>query len=320
MFDKQTLSQQIKAEALRLGFDVCGIAQAEPVSKNVETAFRNWLKAGNQATMDYMTNHLEKRLDPTLLVEGTRSIICVAMNYFPKKELEGYKLAWYAYGKDYHEVMKERLNHLLQSIRQWIPEATGRCFCDTAPIMERYWAEKAGLGWRGKNTQLIIPHHGTSFFLGEIFLNLELDYDQPIENHCGHCTTCQDQCPMHALYIDSQTEIPLLNSTLCLSYQTIENRGEISPEAQKKLRDCIYGCDICQKVCPHNKFAKATSHLEFHPSDKLLHMTIKDWHNLTIEEYRTLFKGSAVKRAKYEGLIRNIRAVQAGSPSEDENG
>lgn len=313
MDNKKLLTQYIKAEATRLGFDVCGISKAEKVDEKVCQAFRNWISAGNQATMDYMANHIEKRLDPTLLVEGTKSVISVAMNYFPKQEIEGYQLAWYAYGKDYHDVMKEHLFQLLQYIKQIIPEAEGRCFCDTAPIMERYWAEKSGIGWRGKNTQLIIPHHGTAFFLGEILINLELCYDEPQKNHCGNCNACQESCPMQALYIDSETGYPMLNANLCLSFQTIENRGEISPEAQEKMGHCIYGCDLCQKVCPHNSFAQPTTHKEFIPTKELMEMTPEKWQKLSVEQYQALFKGSAVKRAKYGGLIRNIKAISSKS-------
>ena len=308
--DKHSLTPYIKAEAKRLGFDVCGIAKAEPVPSKVASAFKKWVTEGRQATMGYMANHLEKRLDPTLLVEGTQSIICLAMNYHPLQEMKGYELAWYAYGKDYHEVMKQHLFLLLEAIKQTAPEADGRCFCDTAPVLERYWAEKAGLGWRGKNTQLIIPHQGTAFFLGEIFLNLELEYDEPVKNGCGNCHACQDLCPMQALYTDAESGIPMLDANRCLSYQTIENRGEISQEAKLKMGNRIYGCDQCQKACPHNRFSTPTSHEEFLPSCELMEMTPEDWDQLTQEKYQQLFKGSAVKRAKYDGLVRNIKAVK----------
>lgn len=312
MKNKHFLTQYIKAEAKRLGFDVCGITHAEPVAGKICKGYRKWLADGNGADMDYLSKNIEKRLDPTLLVEDVKSIVCVAMNYRPSTFLpkDGYQLAWYAYGKDYHIVMKEHLQQLFLSIKSQDSAIEGRYFCDTAPVLERYWAERAGLGWRGKNTQLIIPKQGTSFFLGELFLNIELEYDKPMDNHCGNCNACLEQCPTHALYTDEETGLHLLNAKLCLSYQTIENKNDISPIIQKAMGLNIYGCDKCQKACPHNKFAQPTSHKEFAASEELLQMTQKDWDSLTIEKYRTLFKNSAVKRAKFEGLVRNIKATK----------
>ncbi len=312
MESKQFLTQYIKAEAKRLGFDVCGIAHAEPVAKIISDGYRKWLAQGNEANMDYLSRNIEKRLDPTLLVDNVKSIVCVAMNYRPPIFIskDNYQLAWYAYGKDYHIVMREHLYQLFLSIKTQIPEIEGRYFCDTAPVLERYWAEKAGLGWRGKNTQLIIPKQGTSFFLGELFLNIELEYDKPMGNHCGNCNACQEQCPTHALYTDEDTGLHLLNANLCLSYQTIENKKEINPNLQKAMGLNIYGCDQCQKACPHNRLAQPTNHKEFEASEELLKMTQKDWESLTLEKYQSLFKDSAVKRAKLEGLKRNIEAAK----------
>ncbi len=299
------LSTWIKAEAKRIGFNVCGIARAEAVNETHATAFRTWLHNDKQAEMSYMANHIEKRLDPRLLVEGAQSIISVALNYYPETKLPEteYLLAWYAYGKDYHEVMKEKLQALLTAIQTAASEAQGRVFCDTAPLLERYWAWQAGLGWIGKNTQLIIPHCGSTFFLGEIVLNIPLTYDQPMPNRCGSCIRCMEACPTHALEAPHQ-----LNANRCLSYLTIENRGEITTDAAARMGNCIYGCDRCQQVCPWNRFAHPTTEAAFSPSCELLQMTRNDWHSLTVERYRQLFKGSAVKRAKYEGLLRNIKA------------
>lgn len=305
------ITADIKAEALRLGFDVCGIAKAEPVPLYLQQAYTRWIAQGQHGNMDYLARNLDKRFDPTLLVEGVKSIVCVAMNYYPVTELDAdtYQLAWYAYGKDYHEVLKEKMVTLFATLKERYPQLEGRCFCDTAPVLERYWAQQAGLGWRGKSTQLIIPHHGTSFFLGELFLNVELDYDKPTENHCGTCMACHEQCPAQALYMDAETGLGFLNANRCLSYQTIENRGELSQEAQQSMGTSIYGCDQCQKACPNNRFAQPNTHAEFQPSEELRQMKRSDWEKLSVEQYRILFKGSAVKRAKYEGLIRNIKAA-----------
>lgn len=311
MEERQITSAYIKAEALRLGFDVCGIAKAEPVPLYLQQAYSRWIAQGQHASMDYLARNMEKRFDPALLVEGVKSIVCVAMNYYPEEELDpdGYQLAWYAYGKDYHDVMKERMTALFNTLKEQYPALEGRCFCDTAPVLERYWAQQAGLGWRGKSTQLILPHQGTAFFLGELFLNIELDYDKPAESHCGTCMACQEQCPTQALYLDAETGLGMLDANRCLSYQTIENKGELSEEARQKIGTSIYGCDQCQKACPYNRFAKPNSHAEFQPSEALREMTATGWEELSAEQYRTLFKGSAVKRAKYEGLVRNIKAA-----------
>lgn len=318
------LSQSIKAEALRLGFSACGIAKAEPVDAETQRHVRKWVEQKDYAGMEYMANNLEKRLDPTLLVPGTKSIICVALNYAPRVKIDEsddkYHFSAYALGKDYHDIIKKRLR-LLASKFGWeaypvpnkvIPssplleeqgKALYRCFVDSAPVLERYWAVRAGLGWIGKNHSLIIPHAGTMFFLGEIFVNIELDYDKPTKNFCGRCTRCIDACPTNALSTDP------FDASLCLSYQLIENRGELSETAKKAMGDTIYGCDRCQQACPWNRFATPNDDPEMQPSEEFLNMTKEDWQSLDIEQYRRLFKGSAVKRVKYDGLMRNIRAA-----------
>ena len=305
--EKLLSSDRIKAEALRLGFSACGLAPAEAVDETVATAFRQWLADGCQAEMAYMQNYEDKRLDPRLLVEGARTVISVALNYYPAKKLpEGeYQIAWYAYGKDYHDVMKAKLKTLLEFIQNNY-SAGGRAFCDTAPVLERYWAWRAGLGWIGKNTQLIIPQAGSCFFLGELIIDLPADrYDSPQENRCGSCTRCLNACPTKAL------EAPFrLNSAKCLSYLTIEYRGELPLDTGQKMGKMIYGCDECQRACPWNRFATPSRTIEFSPSASLLTMRKEDWHRLSEEQYRTLFKGSAVKRAKYQGLMRNIRSAK----------
>lgn len=299
-------ADKIKAEALRLGFSACGVARAEAVDETTSEAFRSWCARGMQAGMNYMENYTDKRLDPRLLMEGTRTIVSVALNYYPARQLreDQYQFAWYAYGKDYHDIMKSKLNALQAMIAP--PPLQSRVFCDTAPVLERYWAWRAGLGWIGKNTQLIIPRAGSCFFLGEILLDAETDkYDEPRESRCGRCTRCLNACPTKAL------EAPfLLNSGRCLSYLTIENREDIPPVEGKKTGKKIYGCDECQKACPWNRFATPCRTAELQPSEAFMQMKKEDWEALTEEQYKVLFKGSAVKRAKYAGLLRNIRQAE----------
>lgn len=295
-------SEQVKAEAKDLGFFACGIAKAAPVSASCADRFRRWLHAGCHAGMDYMARNVEKRLDPTLLMPGVKSIVCVALNYAPGRKLPDGEpqIASYALGQDYHDIVKSRLHTLASRLGI----TAYRAFCDTAPVLERYWAAQAGLGWTGRNHQIVIPHAGSMFFLGELFLDFELDYDRPVPSRCGTCHACIDACPTGAICHDGQ-----MRSARCLSYLTIEHRGDIPPAFAAKMGDCIYGCDHCQTACPHNRFATPACDPQLQPKPELLCMTRSDWQNLTIEQYRSLFKGSAVKRAKYEGLKRNIDAA-----------
>lgn len=329
--------KEIKVEAERLGFFACGIARAEPVDAETAAAVRGWISKGSQATMAYMANYTEKRLNPCLLVPGTKSIVSLAMNYAPAQTMPEteYQLAAYAYGQDYHDVMKAKLRQLAALIANKFegesdsevgendgdstaittpktnetreePVGEIRVFVDTAPVLERYWAQRAGLGWIGKNHQLIIPRAGSMFFLGEIFLPYEFDsYDSPMPSRCGNCRRCIEACPTCAI-----TDEWGFDSEKCLSYQLIENRGELSEQAKQSMGTTIYGCDRCQTACPWNKFAIPNTTPEFQPKSELLAMTKADWHNLTIDEYRALFKGSAVKRVKFDGLKRNISAKE----------
>ena len=294
------MTAKIKAEARSLGFFTCGIARAEAVDSDTAEGYRRWIADGHHASMQYLADNIEKRLDPRLLMEGVKSIVCVALSYAPAERIpaDQYQIACYAYGKDYHDVMKQKLHALAAACGI----SNYRAFCDTAPVLERYWAQRAGLGWIGRNRQLIIPHAGSMFFLGELFLTEELEYDTPACNRCGRCHACIDACPTQALIPHSS----FLNSNKCLSYLTIEHRGPI-PNSSFLIPNSIYGCDRCQDACPWNRFAVPTTEQAFHPSPALMAMTKEAWHNLTIEQYRTLFRGSAVKRAKYEGLMRNIR-------------
>lgn len=309
-------SQFIKSLAIEQGFTACGIAKAEPVDDDVAKAYRQWIEEGEEASMAYMANNIEKRLDPRLLVPGVQTIVSLALNYAPSQLLPSgeYQFASYALGLDYHDLMKVKLRLLAQKIveevgppqpireREGTPEI--RCFCDTAPVLERYWAQKAGLGWTGRNHQLIIPRAGSMFFLGEIFLPYLSDtYDIPMPSRCGNCHRCIDACPTQAIIPGEP-----FHSERCLSYQLIENRGELSETAKKAMGDTIYGCDRCQTSCPWNRFAKPNTEAALQVKPELLLMTKEAWHNLTIEEYRRIFKGSAVKRVKFEGLKRNIEA------------
>ncbi|MCI6551186.1 MAG: tRNA epoxyqueuosine(34) reductase QueG [Prevotella sp.] len=304
---ENTLSAKIKAEAAALGFFACGIAKADAVDPATANQLRQWLHEGRHATMDYMANYTDKRLDPRLLMDGLRSIVCVALNYAPQRRMspDEYQIASYAYGKDYHDVVKAKLHQI--AARAGLTNY--RVFCDSAPVLERYWAVQSGLGWIGRNRQLIIPHAGSMFFLGELFLDVELEYDRPMKSRCGNCHRCMDACPTQAL-INGDT----LDANRCLSFQTIENRGQLSPAATHAMGNMIYGCDRCQDVCPWNRFARSNDMPELQPSDELLQMTKKKWQQLTEEDYRRLFKGSAVKRAKYSGLMRNIKAAEKQNP------
>ena len=253
--------------------------------------------------MEYMARNVDKRLDPQQLMPGVKSIVSVALNYTPGKRAceGGLKFAAYALGQDYHDIMKQRLHSLASRLGL----TAYRAFCDTAPVLERYWAVKAGLGWIGRNHQLIIPHAGTMFFLGELFVDAEADrYDTPVPGRCGTCHACLDACPTGALGRDAT-----FNSSRCLSYLTIENRGDIPQCFACKMGDTVYGCDRCQDACPWNRFATPTDDPQLQPRPELLNMTRADWLRLTVDQYRKLFKGSAVKRAKYEGLMRNIKCA-----------
>ena len=294
----------IKEAAYKLGFGACGIAQV--ASADTEALyFDQWIAAGNHAGMQYMENYRALRLDPTDLIPGAQSIISVALNYYPtvKQAPDAPQIAYYAYGKDYHIVMKAKLQQLCTQLIEplgILPSTTqARCFTDSAPLLERYWAWKAGLGWIGKNTNLIIPKQGSYFFLGELVVDIPLAYDAPIKNRCGSCTQCLKHCPTGAL------EAPrMLNANKCLSYLTIEHKGEIPAKQAAQLGKRFYGCDTCQQVCPWNRFAHPTQEAAFEPNPALLALDEATLSTLTREQYQQIFKNSPVKRAKYEGLMR----------------
>lgn len=300
-------AQLIKEEAKRLGFASCGISKAtflEQEAKNLET----WLKKGFQGEMSYLENHFDKRLDPRLLVADAKSVISLTFNYYPEKQQisDTYKIAKYAYGDDYHEVLKDKLKELFYFIETHIGKVSGRAFVDSAPVMERIWAQKSGLGWIGKNTLLLQKKKGSYHFLAELIIDLELAYDTPfINNFCGNCTKCIDACPTNAI-----SENGYLKANQCISYLTIELKNEIPAEFKSKMDDWIFGCDICQDVCPWNSFSTFHQEKAFFSNNNLLKFSKKEWIEITNDVFMQIFKKSPLKRTKYSGIIRNINFIK----------
>lgn len=301
------ISHSIKELAMQLGFDAIGICKAEEINKGQQLNLNSWLEKGYYADMEYLSRNVDKRINPTLLVDNAKSIVCVALNYYPAQTQSesAPQFAYYAYGKDYHDVMKAKLKQLFDYIKTLCPNVSGRYFVDTAPVLERYWAAQAGLGFIGKNGLLIIPQKGSYFFLGELILDMELEYDKPLKLSCGTCERCLNACPTNALISPY-----VMNAKKCISYQTIENRNEIDPRIVPQLNNYIYGCDICQGCCPWNKFALPNQTVEFQPSEEFLSLTYEKIEEMDEDDYRRIFKGLAVKRAKYSGLKRNLAALK----------
>lgn len=294
----------IRAEAHRLGFEFVGFARAERLDEEARR-LEQWLQQGAHGRMAYMENHFDMRVDPTLLVPGAKTVICLTFNYFnPEKQAdpEAPKIASYAYGEDYHHVVKDKLKALLAWMQTEIGQVDGRCFVDSAPVMEREWAQRAGLGWNGRNTLTIHPKRGSFFFLAEIICDLPLVYDDPMRDHCGTCRRCIDACPTQAIAPEGY----FLDASKCISYLTIELRDQIPGEFRDQMDNWMFGCDICQDVCPWNRFAQRHDEPAFEPHPDLLPMTRRDWQELTAEVFGKVFKKSAVKRVKWEGLRRNI--------------
>lgn len=300
--NRANTTQQIKAEAKRLGFLSCGIAKAGFLEAEAPRLER-WLKNGFQGEMHYMENHFDKRLDPTLLVDGAKSVISLLLNYYPEstQNPESYQISKYAYGQDYHFVIKDKLKELLHFIQNVIGEVNGRAFVDSAPVLDKAWAAKSGLGWIGKNANLITQKTGSFYFIAELIVDLELDYDTPTTDHCGTCTACIDACPTQAIVAPY-----VVDGSKCISYFTIELKDQLPPEMKGAWNDWMFGCDVCQDVCPWNRFAKPHQEPAFNPHPDLLQLTKKDWEEITEDTFRKVFKNSAVKRTKYEGLKRNI--------------
>ena len=302
----------IVAEAERMGFDACGIANATALDTE-SVHVEQWLEGGREGEMGYLTRNKEKRYDPRLLVEGTKSIVPVLYHYFPKQQIgdgDKFKIAKYAYGADYHDVLKNKMRHLLERIESQTGKLENtRVFVDSAPVLDRAWAVRCGLGFIGKNTTLIHPKRGSFFFIGHLFLPIELEETgQALGNRCGRCTKCIDACPTGAL------EAPFhIDARKCISYLTIEYKGDLAHLDPKVFNGWMYGCDICQDVCPYNKFSLPNREPEFQPSERLLSMREEDWKNLTKADFDTMFKHSAMQRAGYEGLKRNIDFIAGES-------
>lgn len=304
---KAKYSQFIKQEAKRLGFLNCGIAKADFLEEEAPR-LEQWLNNSFHAQMQYMENHFDKRLDPRLLVDDAKSVISLSYNYYPEEtqNSDSYKIAKYAYGEDYHHVIKQKLRELLQSINDEIGEVSGRCFVDSAPVLERAWAEKAGLGWNGKHSLHIQKQTGSYFFLAELIVDLELEYDHPTTtNHCGTCTKCIDACPTEAILPNN-----IIDSNKCISYLTIELKDNIPNQFKEKMEDWIFGCDICQEVCPWNRFSTPNQEPKFQPKKELLEFSKTDWQELTEETFKKVFQKSALKRTKFSGLQRNINFIK----------
>ncbi len=301
----RTKSEKIKAKALELGFLSCGISEADFLSDEKD-ALQTWLQQGMHGEMSYMERNQEMRLDPRLIFEGARSVISVLLNYYPKKEqqdAEAPVLSKYAYGKDYHFVLKEKLNLLLKYIQEEIAPCNGRPFVDSAPVLDKAWAAKAGLGWIGKHSNLISVEHGSFFFIGELIVDLPLEPDQKtVRDHCGTCTRCIDACPTQAIVAPG-----IVDARRCISYQTIELRGELDDKLKDQFKNRVFGCDICQDVCPWNLKSEPHQEPDFEPQPQLLELSRKEWMDMDHALFNELFRKSAVKRTKYNGLKRNLR-------------
>ncbi|MDG4949567.1 tRNA epoxyqueuosine(34) reductase QueG [Weeksellaceae bacterium KMM 9724] len=295
----------IKEKAKELGFMHCGISKAGFLEEDAPR-LEKWLKSGFHGEMGYMENHFDKRLDPTKLVPGAKSVVSLTYNYFPEQQQreDSFKISKYAYGKDYHFIIKDKLKEFFQWIHQEIGEIDGRVFVDSAPVLERAWAAKSGIGWIGKNANLLTKQVGSFYFLSELIIDLELAPDGPTTDHCGKCTACIDACPTQA--IESER---VINGSKCISYATIELKNQIPSSFNNHMEDWMFGCDICQDVCPWNRFSKPHQQPEFIANDEILNYSKKEWTELTQELFSEIFRKSPVKRTKYAGLMRNIEKL-----------
>ena len=293
----------IKDEAQRLGFMSCGISKAGFLEQEAPR-LESWLNKNMHGEMAYMENHFDKRLDPTLLVPGAKSVVSLLLNYYPdeKQREDTYRISKYAYGTDYHFVIKDKLKELLDFINANIGEVAGRAFVDSAPVLDKAWAAKSGLGWIGKHSNLLTKQVGSFYFIAELIIDLDLDYDTPVTDHCGSCTACIDACPTNAI-VDAH----VVDGSKCISYFTIELKNELPSFAQDKMDDWMFGCDVCQDVCPWNRFSKPHNEPLFDPNPEILKYSKSEWKELTQEVFSTLFKKSPVKRTKFKGLERNIK-------------
>ena len=300
--NKEKYTQLIKAESKRLGFLSCGISKAGFLEEEAPR-LESWLNNNQHGQMAYMENHFDKRLNPTLLVDDAKSVISLLLNYYPSEEQnkDSYKISKYAYGQDYHFVIKEKLTELLHTIQSEIGDVSGRAFVDSAPVLDKAWAAKSGLGWIGKNSNLITQKTGSFYFIAELIVDLELDYDYATTDHCGTCTACIDACPTEAIVSPY-----VVDGSKCISYYTIELKDNLPQEMKGKFNDWMFGCDICQDVCPWNRFSKPHKEPLFQPNSEVLSFTKKDWEEITEDTFKKVFANSAVKRTKLNGLQRNI--------------
>ncbi|WP_445719538.1 tRNA epoxyqueuosine(34) reductase QueG [Flavobacterium sp.] len=304
--NKEKYTQIIKAESKRLGFLSCGISKAGFLEEEAPR-LENWLNNNMNGQMGYMENHFDKRLNPTLLVDDAKSVISLLLNYYPS-ELQNdnsYKISKYAYGQDYHHVIKEKLKELLHFIQTEIGEVSGRAFVDSAPVLDKAWAAKSGLGWVGKNSNLITQKIGSFYFIAELIIDLELEYDSATTDHCGSCTACLDACPTEAIVAPY-----VVDGSKCISYFTIELKDNLPQEMKGKFNDWMFGCDVCQDVCPWNRFSKSHNEPLFQANSDILNFSKSDWEEITTDTFQKVFKNSAVKRTKYEGLLRNINFLK----------
>ena len=297
----------IKEKAEKFGFQSCGISKAEFLEEEAPR-LEAWLNKGYHGEMKYMENHFDKRLNPALLVDGAKSVISLSYNYFPKEKIEAldnFKISKYAYGEDYHEVIKNVLKEMMTELQEEIGEFGFRVFVDSAPVLEKAWAKKSGLGWVGKNANLITKKHGSFYFLAEIICDLDLEYDFAVTDHCGSCRKCIESCPTQAIVSDK-----IVDGSKCISYATIELKNEIPYYFEGKMDDWMFGCDVCQDVCPWNRFSKPHNEPLFQANSDILNFSKSDWEEITVDTFQKVFKNSAVKRTKYEGLLRNINFLK----------
>ena len=304
--NKEKYTKLIKAESKRLGFLSCGISKAGFLEEEAPR-LEYWLNNQMNGQMIYMENHFDKRLNPTLLVDDVKSVISLLLNYYPSElqNQDSYKISKYAYGQDYHHVIKEKLKELLYFIQTEIGEVSGRAFVDSAPVLDKAWAAKSGLGWVGKNSNLITQKVGSFYFIAELIVDLELEYDTPTTDHCGSCTACIDACPTEAIVAPY-----VVDGSKCISYFTIELKDNLPQEMKGKFDDWMFGCDVCQDVCPWNRFSKPHNEPLFQANSDILNFSKSDWEEITVDTFQKVFKNSPVKRTKYEGLLRNINFLK----------
>ena len=305
----ESYTHLVKSTAKELGFDYCGIAKAQKLNEDA-VRLETWLRRGFHGSMQYMEKYFDLRVDPTLLVPGAKSVITLMLNYFPSQQQKNTapKISKYAFGKDYHEVIKSKLNNLLFILQEKVGEIHGRGFVDSAPVLERTWAQRSGLGWIGRNGNLITKQQGSFFFVATLITDLELLYDDPFaKDYCGSCRRCIDACPTNAI-LDNK----VINGSSCISYFTIELKDMLIPDEMKgKFQNWMFGCDICQDVCPWNRFSKPAAEAAFTPVPEILNLSTKEWENITEETFKNIFKESPLKRAKFKGIQRNLKFISA---------